>query len=269
MEELLEKLWSYLSTAGPRILGAAAILIVGLKLTNLLCDRLKKSHRLDRLDDSLRTFLQSLLSISLRILVFVTAAMTLGIPSSSFITVLASAGVAIGLALQGALSNLAGGLMILIFKPFRVGDFIETPDGMGTVKSITVFYTMVTTIDNRQLTLPNGKLMGDTVTNCSMESTRKVNFTYTVAYSSDLDLVRATLREAAMSCEGVLGDPEPMIWMSKHADSALEYSLRVTCLREDYFTVLMTMNETVKRAFDRAGISIPFPQVDVHFDPQT
>ena len=266
LEKALEKLWEYLSTAGLRILGAAVILVVGLKLTNLLCDKLKNSQKVTHLDDSLRTFLRSLLSIALRVLVFVTAAMTLGIPSSSFITVMASAGVAVGLALQGALSNLAGGIMILIFKPFRVGDFIETADGMGTVKSITVFYTMITTIDNRQITMPNGNLMGNTVTNCSTESTRRVTFTYSVAYDSDLDRVRAAIREAALSCPGVLPDPEPMIWMSKHGDSALEYTLRVTCLREDYFPVLMGMNEIVKRSFDRAGISIPFPQMDVHFD---
>ena len=266
MDQFLSNIWDQLSDAGLRLLGAVAILVVGLKLTNLICDWLKNNHRMDRMDTSLRTFLRSFLSISLRIVVFVTAALTLGIPSSTFITVMASAGVAIGLALQGALSNLAGGIMILLFKPFRVGDFIETADGIGTVKSITVFYTMITTIDNRQITLPNGNLMGNTVTNCSIESTRKVTFVYNVAYDSDLDLVRSTMRDTARSCDGVLPDEEPVIWMSKHGDSALEYTMRVTCLRQDYFLVLMGMNELMKRAFDRAGISIPYPQMDVHMD---
>ncbi len=187
----------------------------------------------------------------------------IGIPATSFVTVMASAGVAVGLALQGSLSNLAGGIMILFFKPFKVGDFIETVDGTGTVKSITVFYTVIITPDNRQITLPNGTLTNASITNCSVETTRRLDFTYAVAYDSDLDLVRQTLSTAARSCEAVLAEPEPLIWMSRQADSALEYTLRVWCRGEDYFAVLTSMNEIVKRAFDCAGISIPFPQLDV------
>lgn len=264
VEEVLSTLWGNLTSAGLKLIYAAVILFVGLKLTNLLCRWLKNNARFARLDDSLRSFLNSLISITLRVLVFVSAALTLGIPATSFVTVLASAGVAVGLALQGALSNLAGGIMILFFKPFKVGDFIETADGTGVVKSITVFYTVITTPDNRQITLPNGSLTNASITNCTAETTRRADFTYCVAYDSDLELVRRTLCEAALSCEAVLPDPEPMVWMSRQGDNSLEYTLRVWCLGENYFPVLMSMNEIVKTAFDRVGISIPFPQLDVH-----
>lgn len=264
MEEILATLWGHLTSAGLKLIYAAVILFVGLKLTNMLCRWLRNNERYARLDDSLRSFLNSLISITLRVLVFVSAALTLGIPATSFVTVLASAGVAVGLALQGALSNLAGGIMILFFKPFKVGDFIETADGTGTVRSITVFYTVIMTPDNRQVTLPNGSLTNAAITNCSAETTRRADFTFSVAYSSDLELVRRTLREAARSCEMVLDDPEPMVWMSRQGDNALEYTLRVWCQGENYFPVLMAMNEIVKDAFNRAGISIPFPQLDVH-----
>lgn len=268
MEEFFSTLWGHLTTAGLKIIYAAVILFVGLKLTNMLCAWLKKNERFSRLDDSLRSFLNSLISITLRVLVIVSAALTLGIPATSFVTILASAGVAVGLALQGALSNLAGGIMILFFKPFRVGDFVETADGTGIVRSITVFYTVIMTADNRQITLPNGSLTNAAITNCSAEATRRADFTFGVAYDSDLETVKRALHEAAASCELVLDDPAPVVWMSRQADSALEYTLRVWCRGENYLPLLMAMNEIVKLAFDRAGISIPFPQLDVHFDAQ-
>ena len=263
MEEVLATLWDHLTSAGLKLIYAAVVLFVGLKLTGIFCRWLKNNTRFARLDEGLRSFLNSLISITLRVLVFVSAALMIGIPATSFVTVMASAGVAVGLALQGSLSNLAGGIMILFFKPFKVGDFIETVDGTGTVKSITVFYTVIITPDNRQITLPNGTLTNASITNCSVETTRRLDFTYAVAYDSDLDLVRQTLSTAARSCEAVLAEPEPLIWMSRQADSALEYTLRVWCRGEDYFAVLTSMNEIVKRAFDCAGISIPFPQLDV------
>ena len=268
MEQMLSTLWTQLTSAGLRLIYAAVILFVGLKLTGLLCRWLKKNERFSHLDDSLRSFLNSLISITLRVLVFVSAALTLGIPATSFVTVLASAGVAAGLALQGALSNLAGGIMLLFFKPFKVGDFIETVDGTGTVKSITVFYTVITTMDNRQLTLPNGSLTNAAITNCTAETTRRADFTFCVAYSSDLDLVKNVLYETAKACEPVISEPEPVVWMSRQGDNALEYTLRVWCLSENYFLLLTSVNEQVKKAFDRAGISIPFPQLDLHIQTE-
>lgn len=181
-------------------------------------------------------------------------------------TVLASAGVAAGLALQDTVSNLAGGVMLLFFKPFKVGDYIETVDGTGIVKSITVFYTVITTADNRQITLPNGSLTNAAITNASAETTRRADFTFCVAYSSDLELVKRTLCEAAKSCEAVLAEPEPFAWLSAQGEHALTYTLRVWCLGENYFAVQTSIHEIVKTAFDRAGIVIPFPRLDVHME---
>ncbi len=266
MEEMFSTLWSHLTTAGLRLVYTSLILFAGLKLMNRFCRWLKNNRRFSHLDDSLRSFLNSLVSITLRTLVFVSAALTLGIPAATFVTVLASAGVAAGLALQDTVSNLAGGVMLLFFKPFKVGDYIETVDGTGIVKSITVFYTVITTTDNRQITLPNGSLTNAAITNASAETTRRADFTFCVAYSSDLELVKRTLCEAAKSCEAVLAEPEPFAWLSAQGEHALTYTLRVWCLGENYFAVQTSIHEIVKTAFDRAGIVIPFPRLDVHME---
>jgi small conductance mechanosensitive channel len=264
MQEFLKKIMGWAATAGMNLIFAALILIIGLKIVDFFCKRVLKSEKLRERDPSLASFLKSLLSIVLRALVIFTAAIVLGIPSASFLTVFGSAAVAIGLALQGSLSNLAGGIMILSFKLFRVGDFIECGTVMGTVKSINVFYTILTTIDNRQLTVPNATLTNATVTNYSVEPTRRVDFVFDVDYGSDLDLVKSVLLRTAKDDPRVLFDPAPIVFMSGHRESALEYTMRVWCEREFYWELTYDMREKVKRAFDEAGILIPFNQLDIH-----
>ena len=264
MEAFLANLWSQLTGAGLKLIYALVVLFVGLKLVGWLCSWFKKSPRFEKLDPSLKTFLDSALSISLRIIVIVSAALVLGIPSASFVAILTSAGVAIGLALQGSLSNLAGGLMILFFKPFKVGDFVETSGGTGVVRSIGVFYTMLGAVDGRHITIPNGALTNNPITNYSEEPFRGMDCKFTVAYSSDSEQVKAVLLAAAEANPVVVADPAPMVWMSAHGDNAVEYTLRVSCNAADYFTLHTTINDQVKSALDQAGIEIPFPQVDVH-----
>ncbi len=266
MEKLLDKLYDFSVSAGWKLIAAAVILIVGLKLTGMLQKLMRKGKGYERLDKTLKTFLDSFVSISLKVVVIATAAVVLGIPMTSFITVLASAGVAIGLALQGALGNFVGGLMLLFFKPFSVGDYIETASGSGTVHDITVFYTKLITPDNKMVTLPNGSLTNDAVTNFSHEPTRRQDIVYSASYNDDTELVKKTLIGLAEANESVLKDPAPCVLIKEYSASSIDYTLRVWTATEDYWKVNAALMESAKKAFDDAGISIPFPQVDVHFD---
>ena len=192
--------------------------------------------------------------------------MILGIPTTSFVTALASCGVAIGLALQGALGNLAGGIMILVFKPFRVGDYITTASSSGTVSNITIMYTMLKTPDNKVITIPNGTLTNSVIENYSASDERRVDLVFTTSYDCDIDKVKTVLLDAVKKHERILKNPEPFARLTKHGDSALEYTVRVWCKAADYWDVNFDLIETVKKDFDANGISIPYPQMDIHID---
>lgn len=269
MEEFWKTISQFAAGFGLKLLAALLLLIIGLKLCKWLVRRMEKSRFFDKLEGGVRTFVSSLVSIGLKVLIVVSAALVLGIPGSSFIALLTSAGVAIGLALQGALSNFAGGLMILLFRPFRVGDYISTASGEGTVHDITVFYTVLITPDNKHVTLPNGGLTNAAVTNYSREKTRRVDLTFSVAYSSDLDEVRQLLLDAARSHPMVLAEPEPAARLIEQGDSALNFVLRAWCLNEHYWDVRFDLNEAVKKSFDEHSVEIPFPQLDVHLQPDS
>lgn len=264
MEKFLESLVDFGTTAGLKIIFAALVLIVGLKLVALLIKVMKRGKLMNKIDDSAHSFLTSFVSIALKILVFVAAAGILGVPMTSFITMLASAGLAIGLAFQGALSNVAGGLMILLFHPFKVGDFIDTHTDTGTVTEINIFYTVLKTLDNRVITIPNGSISNSTIVNYSTQDTRRVDFTFSVSYSSDIDRVKQILIDTCKAQSEVLADPAPFARLSKHNDSSLDFTVRVWVNSADYWTVFFNITEQVKKNFDAAGIEIPFPQVDVH-----
>lgn len=272
MENVWKQLADYLTqlaiTTAPRLIGALILLVVGLKVIKKIKKWMHTSPKLEKIDGSVRSFAVSLTGILLYILLVVLIALILGVSVTSFMTLLASAGVAIGLALQGALSNFAGGLMILLFKPFKVGDYIETASESGTVKDITVVYTVLQTPDNKQITVPNGTLTNASITNYSTEPLRRVDLTFTTAYDCDIEATKALLLKEATAHPLVLTEPaEPFARLQSQGDSALVYALRVWCKREDYWTVHMDLNESVKKAFDQNGIAIPFPQMDVHINP--
>ncbi len=269
MEEFWKTVTQFAAGFGLKLLAALLLLVIGLKLCKWAVRRLEKSRFFGKLEDSVRSFVRSLVSIGLKILVFVSASLVLGIPESSFIALLTSAGVAIGLALQGALSNFAGGLMILLFRPFRVGDYISTASGEGTVHDITVFYTVLITPDNKHVTLPNGGLTNTAVTNYSREKTRRVDLAFSVAYNSDLTEVRRLLLDAARAHPMVLAEPEPTARLNEQGDSALIFVLRAWCPTEHYWDVRFDLNEAVKKSFDEHSIEIPFPQLDVHLQPDS
>lgn len=189
----------------------------------------------------------------------------MGVPMSSMVAVIGSAGLAIGLSLQGSLSNFAGGLMITIFRPFNVGDYIITDGIEGTVNSISILYTVIFTPDNKQITVPNATISNSVITNCSAEKTRRVDMTFTVSYSTDIELTRQILLDTMKKNPLVLDKPaEPLARVSKHDESAIVFTTKCWCNTSDYWTVWYDLNEQVKSAFDKAQIEIPFPQMDIH-----
>lgn len=269
MSKFLDNLLEQAAPFCMKLVFALIVLIGGLALTRLLVKLLKKSHGINRLEKSALGFIISFTKISLNVLVIISAAMILGFPAASVVTVLASAGMAIGLAMQGALSNLAGGIMLVIFKPFKVGDYIKTNGNEGTVTDISVFYTTLTMLDNRCVTLPNGTLTNSVIENRTANDMRRIDLTFSVAYSSDIDKVRAVLLDAAKNDEKVLAEPEPIAVLEQQNKSSVDFTLRAWCKTDDYLDTYYRLNEQVKLNFDENKIEIPFDQLDVHIDNKT
>ena len=249
-----------------KLVFAMIVLCGGLALTRLLVKLLKKSHGMNRIEQSAARFIISFTKISLNVLVVISAAIILGFPAASVVTVLASAGMAIGLAMQGALSNLAGGIMLVIFKPFKVGDYIKTNGNEGTVTDISVFYTTITMPDNCCVTLPNGTLTNSVIENRSANDIRRIDLTFSVDYSSDIDTVRRVLLGTANSDDKVLSTPEPEAVLEKQNKSSVDFTLRAWCKTDDYLDTYYRLNEQVKVNFDENKIQIPFEQLDVHIN---
>lgn len=267
LDRLKDKLFDFATSYGMRLIAALVLLIVGFKLVGLIVKGYRKSKLYAKLDPTVRTFMQSVISISLKVLLIVSAAAIMGVPMSSMVALVTSAGLTIGLALQGGLSNIAGGFVILVFKPFSVGDYICFSQYEGTVKSINLFYTKMITLDNRQITIPNSMVSNDALINNSAMNTRRVDLLFSVSYDSDLDKVRETLLRVAADDPDVRREPAPAALLQSQDNSALVFVCRVYCKTEKYWDVYFRMNENVKRAFDENGISIPYPQLDVHMRP--
>lgn len=263
---IISAIRGFLSTFGLKLLWALVVFVVGYNVIKAFRKWFKGSKKLDHMDTGLRSFLSSFFGIALYAVLAIVVATILGIPATSFITILASCGVAVGLALQGSLSNVAGGIMILLFKPFRIGDFIEAAGESGTVKEITIVYTILKTGDNKIVTVPNGTLTNSTIKNYSAEKLRRVDMTFNVAYSSDIDKVKGILSETLSAHPCTLSDPEPVVRLSAHGDSSLTFVARVWCENADYWTVYFDVTEKVKEEFDKNGIEIPYQQIDVHVD---
>lgn len=268
--------WEYLGntlrdfalTSGARIIAAILVLVVGFKLTNVIAKRFGKMKALQKADPSATGFIKSFVTIIIKTLLIVSAIAILGVPMSSIVAVVASAGVAVGLAVQGALSNLAGGLMLLLFKPFKVGDYITSGDSSGTVRTIGVFYTEVVTLDNKVITLPNGNLTNSVIVNYTAQDLRRVDITAPASYSNDIDKVKETLLALAKATPKALGEPAPAVVLSNYSGSSIDYTVRVWCKTEDYWDVYFELNDKIKKVFDAVGIEIPYQQVDVHIKEQ-
>ena len=260
----MDKIIDTIEAQGMKLLGGILILVIGFFLIHWTMKFLKRNDRFVKIEPTLKGFLQNLVKLLLYIIVILSAANVMGVPLTSCVTLLASAGVAISLATQGALSNFVGGMTILLLKPFRAGDYVKIGDTEGTVQSIGVFYTELATPDNKHISLPNSNLTNTAIVNFSREGTRRLDISFGVSYDADMDHVISTLKEAVQETNGILPDPAPIIKLTECGDSSLTFMLRVWCKSSDYWDVNWNLLENGKRALDRAGIEIPYPQVDVH-----
>lgn len=263
IQTAIDTLWALCLNYAPKLLLALLTLIIGLWVINRFVNAL--NHRLEnRFDPTLQKFVFSLSSIGLKALLLISVASMAGIATTSFVAVLGAAGLAVGLALQGSLSNFAGGVLILIFKPFKVGDVIEASGFIGTVKEIQIFNTILTTADNRRVIIPNGTLSNNSMINISAESTRRVDMVFGIGYGDDISKAKSILQRLALEDSRILQDPAATIAVLALADSSVNLACRVWVNKADYWGVYFDMHEKVKMTFDAEGISIPFPQRDVH-----
>ena len=264
--EYIDTLINLFVVWGPKLVGAILALVVGLYVANLIAGTVSKQMEKRDFDPSLKPFLKSLISTLLKVLVVVSVLGMVGIEMTSFIAILGAAGLAVGMALSGTLQNFAGGVMILIFKPFKVGDYIEAQGYAGTVKAIQIFNTILKTPDNKTIIIPNGGLSTSSMVNYSTEPTRRVDWIFGIAYGDDVDLARNTLRELLAGHEKVLTDPPVFIEVAELADSSVNFTVRAWVNSADYWAVFFYMQENVYKKFDEVGLNIPFPQMDVHLD---
>lgn len=251
-------------TEGPQIILAIVVLIVGLWIIKRVVGGLNRGLSASETDPTLAKFLGSLASIVLKALLFISVASMIGIETTSFIAILGAAGLAIGLALQGSLANFAGGVLVLMFRPYKVGDFVEAQGVSGTVDEIQIFNTVIKTPDNKRIIVPNGAISNGIITNYSAEETRRVDFVFGIGYNDDVAKAKDTLRKIVSEDSRVHGDPEPFIVLSELADSSVNFTVRVWVNAADYWGVYFDTMEKVKLVFDQEGISIPYPQQDVH-----
>ena len=251
---------------GPKLIGAILVLIFGFWIIKVIMKGITKTMDKREVDPSLKPFLKSMIGILLKTLLIISVMGMVGIQMTSFIAILGAAGLAVGLALSGALQNFAGGVMILAFKPFKVGDFIDAQGYMGVVNEIHIFNTFLKTPDNKIVIIPNGGLSTSSMVNYSKEPTRRVDWTFGVAYGDDMDNARKALNELIDADTRILKDPEPFIGLTALADSSVNIVVRAWVNAADYWGVYFDMNENVYKTFGKKGLNFPFPQMDVHLD---
>ncbi len=249
---------------GTKLIIAIAILVIGMMIAKRISKLTNKLLRKKEFDESLTGFLSSMVSITLKILVVITALGQLGVEMTSFVALIGAAGLAIGMAFSGTLGNFAGGVMILIFKPYKVGDYISAQGEEGIVKEIQIFNTIILTLDNKTIIVPNGAMANGNMTNFTEEQKRRVDFTVGIAYGDDYDKAKATLEKFIAEDDKILKDEPNFIGLVELADSSVNLALRVWCKTEDYWDVYFKMNERIYKEFEQVGLNIPFPQLDVH-----
>jgi small conductance mechanosensitive channel len=243
---------------------AIAIFYVGRMVVGLLMRGLKKMMQAQDVDVTLQTFVGNLVRMVLLVFVIIAAISALGIQTTSFIAIIGAAGLAIGLALQGSLSNFASGVLIVLFRPYKVGDFVEAAGISGVVEEVQILTTVLKTGDNKKVIVPNGQIMDSVITNYSANDQRRVDMTFGVSYDDDLDKVRSTLEQHIAADERILDDPACTIAVSALADSSVNFVVRPWVKSADYWGVMFDLTEAIKKRFDKEGISFPFPQQDVH-----
>lgn len=256
MGGIMESLLEWATTSGVKLIIGILILSIGFKIIKKFVNHVMLLLSKRDIDLTLRRFLKSLLLSVLKVAVIIIVLEYWGMSLSSFAAVIASAGVAIGLALQGSLSNFAGGFIILLIRPFKVGDYIEAAGHGGTVEQIGLFYTQLVTPDNKQILIPNGSVSNDSLINYSAKNTRRVDLTFSVGYEDDILHVRRVLKDIVNNHKLIINEPEPFIGVVEHGDNAIKFAARVWCNTEDYWTIYLDLLEEVKVRFDEEGITV-------------
>ncbi len=249
---------------GPNILWSLIVLVAGWKAIGFLIRALERLFEKTDFDEALESFLLSIASIGLKIILIVGVAGMLGFETSTLVAMFGAMAFAVGMALQGSLGNLAGGVLLLIFKPFKAGDFIEVQGYKGRVVALQIFQTILRTADNKQIFIPNGDLSNGAIINYSATGKRRLDMVFGIGYGDDLKKAKDILNNLAQSDERIFKDPAPIIKLGNLGDSAIEIYFRVWVKSEDYWDVKFDMNEKVKEEFDKAGVNFPYPQMDVH-----
>lgn len=257
---LLEVVYSY----GPKLVGAIAVWIIGSWIISIILKAVRKTLEKQKTDASLAPFLGSLIGMVLKVMLILSVLGMLGIEMTSFIAILGAAGLAVGMALSGTLQNFAGGAMILIFKPFKVGDVIDAQGYVGCVNEIQIFNTILKTPDNKTIIIPNGGLSTSSMVNFSTEEKRRVDWVFGIGYGDDTDKAKEVMKGLCDADERILKDPAVFIALSELADSSVNFTVRAWVNAADYWGVYFEMNEKIYKSFNSEGLNIPFPQMDVH-----
>ena len=264
----VDKILEWLQTEGVAfgidLVAALAIFIIGRIAVGFIVRGVRIAMRKNNVEKTLETFICNLIRWALMVVVIIAAIAHVGIETTSFIAVFGAAGLAVGLVLQGSLSNFAAGVLIVLFRPYRVGDWIEAAGISGSVEQVQILTTVLTTGDNKQVIVPNSQIMDSIITNYSAKDTRRIDLVIGVSYDDDIDKVRKTLVDIIGSDERILKDPAPKIAVSELADSSVNFVVRPWSKTEDYWSVRFDLMESIKKRFDQEGITFPFPQQDVH-----
>ena len=263
-ENLWNQLTELLSSFGISFFIALCILIIGRQAIKIIIKIISSALERSNTEDTVRIFVTNLLNTLLMIVVFIAAINQLGIQTTSIIAVLGAAGLAIGFALQGSLSNFAAGILIVIYRPYKVGDYIQADNHLGTVDDIQIFSTVLRTPDNKIVVVPNGSIMNGSIVNFSHQKERRIDIVIGCSYDDDIDKVKEVLADVLSKDERILKEPKPRIALSELADSSVNFIVRPWVKNSEYLDVLYSLLEEIKKRFDQEGISIPYPQSDVH-----
>lgn len=266
VEGILATLMDFVVEYGLKIVGGIAFLIIGLWVAKIINKSIKKLMIKQNVDEALIGFIGSLIGIGLKALVVISTMGMIGIEMTSFIAILGAAGLAVGLALQGTLQNFAGGTLILLLKPYKIGDYVSMQGYDGVVKEIQIFNTVLVTVDNKTIIIPNGSISTSSLINFSTQKTRRVDWSFGVAYGSDFKTIKDTIQAVLDADKRILKDPETFIGLGEMADSSVNFTTRAWVEAADYWGVYFDVNKEIYEAFNAKGIEIPFPQVDVHMD---
>jgi len=269
MEEYLVQFEEILIKFIPRLVGAILVLIIGLWIIRLIMNAIRRTFDRKKIDPSLIPFLSTLISILLKITLFISVIAMVGVKATSFLAIIGSAGLAIGLALQGTLQNFAGGVVLLILRPFRVGDVVDVQGFLGIIQEIRMFHTIIHTFDKKVVYLPNGPVANSNMTNLSQQEDRRNEWTFGIAYGDNVKQAKAIIQQLIEDDERIMTDPEPFIALHSLGNSSVNIVVRAWSKAENLWPVYFDMNEKVYNTFAEQGINIPFPQMDVHLKDKT